>query len=57
MELGGLLRSPHLGSMSQQIKEGLFGKVELILENSSGDIIFSGTGSQCGIELMPEGGV
>lgn len=55
MELGGLLNSPHLGSMSHQIKEGIFGEVDITLENSHGDIIFHGISSQCGIELMPEG--
>ncbi len=55
MELGGLLKAPHLGSMAHQIKEGIFGKVEITLENSHGDIIFKGVSSQCGIELMPEG--
>jgi len=53
MELGGLLKAPHLGAMSHQIKEGILGKVEITLENSQGDIIFKGVGSQCGIELMP----
>lgn len=57
MESGGLLKSPHLGAMSHQIKEGIFGKVELTLENSRGDIVFHGVGSQCGIELMPESGI
>lgn len=56
MELGGLLKSPHLGAMSRQIKEGIFGKVTITLENKAGEIIFHGTGSQCGIELMPDGG-
>lgn len=55
MELGGLLKAPHLGSMAHQIKEGIFGKVEISLENSRGEIIFNGVSSQCGIELMPEG--
>ena len=57
MELGGLLKSPHLGSMSHQIKEGIFGKVDITLENSKGKFFFNGVSSQCGIELMPEGAV
>lgn len=54
MENAATLRSPHLGSMSKKIKEGLFGTVGIRLENSLGEIIFEGLGSQCGIELMPK---
>lgn len=53
MENGAALRSPHLGSMSNQIKEGLFGVVEIKLADKGRGIIFEGRGSQCGIELMP----
>ncbi len=52
-EIGAMLQAPHLGAMSQLIKEGLSGTVAVTLEKSSGAILFKQTGSQCGIELMP----
>lgn len=53
LEKSGLLKAPHLGEMSYQIKEGLSGTVTLTLENDKGENLFRGVGNQCGIELMP----
>ena len=57
MEIGALLQAPLMGAMSLKIKEGLSGRVTVILQKSSGEILFDSVGNQCGIELMPEGGM
>lgn len=45
------LLAPKLGSMNTTIKEGLSGKVQIILKKNTGEIIYKGTSHQCGIEL------
>jgi hypothetical protein len=45
------LLAPKLGSMNTTIKEGLSGKVHIILKKNTGEIIYKGTSHQCGIEL------
>ena len=48
--VSGSLKSPHLGSMSQTIKEGLGGTIELILkEKGQKELRF--TSDHCGIEI------
>lgn len=54
MEEGALLQAPHEGAMNHKIKEGLFGTINIALMTKAGETIFSGTGRQCGIELMVE---
>lgn len=50
MTESGLLKSPKLGSMNQTIKEGLGGKIELILKEK-GQIEQVFVSEHCGIEL------
>jgi len=50
MTESGLLKSPKLGSMNQTIKEGLGGKIELILKEK-GQIEQRFISEHCGIEL------
>ncbi len=50
-ELAKELLAPKLGSMNTTIKEGLSGKVQIALRTNSGDMIYSGSSHQCGIEL------
>lgn len=48
--VSGVLKSPHLGSMNQTIKEGLGGSIELILkEKGQKELRFSS--DHCGIEI------
>jgi hypothetical protein len=54
MEEGALLQAPHEGAMTHKIKEGLYGTIDIALMTKAGEMIFSGIGHQCGIELMVE---
>ncbi len=45
------LLAPKLGSMSKTIKEGLSGKLSIILKKNTSEIIYKGKSNKCGIEL------
>lgn len=49
---GGILKAPQKGLMQNTIKEGLSGVVDVRLKNTSGEILFLGKGSSCGIEVV-----
>lgn len=50
LPITGKLKSPHLGSMTQTIKEGLGGSIELVLkEKGQQDQVF--TSDHCGLEI------
>ncbi len=50
----GMLKAPQNGNMKRTIKEGLNGLVTVKLIKNSGEILFSGTGKPCGIELVKQ---
>ncbi len=49
---GGALKAPKNGNMSNVIKEGLDGILKVTLTKKSGEVLFDGEGSACGIELV-----
>jgi hypothetical protein len=49
---GGLLKAPENGSMDRYIKESILSTLELVLKNHKGDVLFSGTGSFAGLEIV-----
>lgn len=51
---GAFLQAPVHGSMEHKIKEGLSGVVSVTLSEIGGKELFSGLGTACGIELMPD---
>jgi hypothetical protein len=46
------LHAPKLGSMNKSIKEGLSGKVKLVLKSKSGRLILNSASQQCGMEIV-----
>lgn len=50
-ELSKELLAPKLGAMNTTIKEGLSGKVQIVLKKNTGEVVYKGTSHQCGIEL------
>ena len=48
---GGLLHAPTTSEMSQRLLESLVATVDVNLKKRSGEVIFSGTGRQAGLEI------
>lgn len=47
------LIAPSLGSMNKLIKEGINGKLRLVLKDNSGNVIYTSVGINSGMELVP----
>lgn len=48
------LLAPKVGSMDKMIKEGLSGKIEVLLRDKDGNVVLDSKSDQCGMEIVEE---
>ncbi len=51
-DIGGVLKAPRHGNMERDIQESIVSSLQLVLKDHVGNVIFTGTGTHAGLEIV-----